>query len=43
MAVILLSSAIGYWFTEKADRRIALWNAIRARRRTDASTVEASS
>ncbi|MDQ0577557.1 ABC transporter permease [Agromyces albus] len=33
MAVILLSSAIGYWFTEKADQRIALWRAIKARRR----------
>jgi general nucleoside transport system permease protein len=38
MAVILLSSAIGYWFTEKADQRIALWRAIRSRRRMPVAT-----
>ena len=33
MAVILLSSAVGYWLTERADQRVALWNALRRRRR----------
>lgn len=37
MAVILLSSAVGYWLTERADQRIALWNAIRSRRRGGSS------
>jgi ABC-type uncharacterized transport system permease subunit len=43
MAVILLSSAIGYWFTDKADRRLALWSAIRSRRRSGSPSVEAAS
>lgn len=31
LAVVLLSSAVGYWLTERADRRIALWQAVRRR------------
>ncbi|MCU1405527.1 MAG: transporter permease [Glaciihabitans sp.] len=33
LAVILLSSAVAYWFTEKADQRIALFQAMRSRLR----------
>jgi simple sugar transport system permease protein len=42
LAVILLSSAVGYWFTEHADKRLALWSAVRRRRQlapTDAETA----
>jgi simple sugar transport system permease protein len=39
MAVILLSSAVGYWLTERADQRIALWNAIRRRRRAGSDSA----
>lgn len=40
LAVILLSSAVGYWLTENADKRIALWNAIRRRKRTTPTDAE---
>lgn len=32
MAVVLLSSAVGYWITERADKKISLWQAMRNRR-----------
>ena len=32
LAVILLSSAIGWWLTERADQRLTLWQAVRRRR-----------
>ncbi|WP_081863925.1 ABC transporter permease [Mycetocola saprophilus] len=31
LAVVLLSSAVGYWLTERADQRIALWQAVKRR------------
>lgn len=33
MAVILIASAVGYWISERGDKRLALWWAARARRR----------
>lgn len=36
IAVVLISSAIGYWITEKADKKVSLWQAMRSRRKEPA-------
>jgi len=42
LAVVLLSSAVGYWLTERADQRIALAAALRRRLRSGESTPPAA-
>jgi simple sugar transport system permease protein len=39
LAVVLLSSAVGYWLTERADARIALTLALRRRLRAARDAV----
>jgi ABC-type uncharacterized transport system permease subunit len=39
LAVVLLSSAVGYWLTERADQRVALWQAMRKRLRPEAAAT----
>lgn len=41
LAVVLLSSAIGYWLIENTERRLALWAAIRRRRTVPAEGAAA--